>query len=311
MNKKFSISVPIRSMDRNGEAYRTLAERFHIVFTNTSGKRLEGEDLIRALANADGVIAGTEPYSADILDASPRLKVISRVGAGTDAIDIVRAKERGITIKNTPDAPVAAVAEHTLALMLSAIKHIPAYDRQIRNGEYSVRTGSTLAGKTVGIIGAGRIGRRVGALTECLGCRIIWHDPWCRDELPGSWVQKARLEDLLAEADIITIHAAAQENQKPILDQNSLSLCRNGVIIINTARASFIDEKALENALTTGRVSAACLDVQAKEPYDGPLLRSGNVIITPHVASNTLESRRQMEMEAVKNLADALEATTK
>jgi len=310
MDKEFSVSVPIRSMDHNGEAYRILAERFHIVFTNASGKRLEGADLIRSLAGADGVIAGTERYSGDVLDASPRLKVISRVGTGTDTIDLVRAKERGIVIKNTPDAPVAAVAEHTLALMLSAIKHIPTYDRQIRNGDYSVQPGSMLAGKTVGIIGAGRIGRKVGVLLECLGCRVIWHDPWCRDELPGTWTNKARLQDLLAESDIVTIHAAPQEHQKPILDQNSFSLCRKGVIIINTARASFIDEKALADALATGRISAACLDVLSKEPYDGPLLRFGNVIITPHVASNTLESRRRMEIEAVKNLADALEDRT-
>ncbi len=310
MDKKFSISIPIRSFVREGETYRILAERFNIVFFNETGKRLEGADLIRALAHADGAIAGTERYSKEILDACPSLKVISRVGVGTDNIDMQRAKDLEIAIRNTPDSPVNAVAEHTLALILSAMKNIPCHDRQARMNKTPVVPGSLLAGKTMGIIGMGRIGRRVAALAGCFGCTILYYDPYCNDDLSQNWERKTRLEDLLEEADIITIHAAPRKDQKPILDQNSFSLCKKGMIVINTARASFIDEKALADALENGRVSAACLDVQSKEPYDGPLLRYRNVIITPHVASNTLESRRLMEAEAVKNLKDALEART-
>ncbi|OPY36122.1 MAG: Glyoxylate reductase [Methanoregula sp. PtaU1.Bin051] len=307
MVRKFSLSLPIRSFDLNGEAYRILAERFNIVFINTTGKRLEGRDLIRALTNADAAIAGTEHYTADVLEACPRLRLISRVGTGTDNIDSARAAKLGVAIRNTPDAPVPAVAEHTIALILSATKNIPQYDRLVRGRNHSVLPGSMLVGKTLGIIGMGRIGKRVAALSSCFGCKVIWHDPWSTADLPPEWVKSDNLQDLLAISDIITIHAAPAQNQKPILNRDTLSLCRKGVIIINTARASFIDETALTEALATGRISAVCLDVQSEEPYDGPLLSFENVIITPHIASNTLETRRQMELEAVHNLVETLE----
>jgi D-3-phosphoglycerate dehydrogenase len=310
MDDRFSISLPVRSVDRDGEAYRMLAERFRIVFTNTSGKRLESEELRRSIARADGVIAGTERYSRQVLEGSPRLKVISRVGTGTDNIDLDTAEQRGIVVKNTPDAPVPAVAEHTLALILSALKHIPAYDRQARRRAPLTMQGSNLSGRTLGIIGMGRIGRRVAEMAGCLGCRIIYHDPFSGAVQPGRWERMSRLADLLSEADIITIHAAPQKEQKPILDGNAFQLCRKGVVVINTARPSFIDEEALAAALGNGQVAAAGLDVQSQEPYEGPLLEYDTVILTPHVASNTVESRRMMEMEAARNLMDALGAMT-
>jgi D-3-phosphoglycerate dehydrogenase len=265
------------------------------------------EDLRQALDGAVGVIAGTEPFSPTVINACPRLRVISRVGTGIDSIDSGTAHARGIRIFTTPEPPVQAVAEHTLALLLSILKGIPQRNEMMRKGEELVQPGTLLAGKTVGIIGFGRIGMKVAAMLRSLGCRVLAYDPYTRGMDQEGVEFPASLEDLVAEADILTLHASAQPGDRPILDKRILSRCRRGVVILNAARGSLIDEAALVHALEEGRVAAAGLDVFPSEPYRGPLLRFPQVIATPHVASNTIETRREMEMEAVENLITGLD----
>jgi D-3-phosphoglycerate dehydrogenase len=273
-----------------------------IGFVNRSGRRMPEGDISRAIGGAEGVIAGTEPFSRRVIEACPRLRIISRVGTGIDSIDMEAAQARGIRVFTTPNSPVQAVAEHTLALLLSVLKRIPQRNEMMRQGEEALEPGTLLAGKTVGVLGFGRIGMKVAAMLESLGCRVLVHDPYREGPDQPGVKFLASLEDLAGEADILTLHASAQPGGRPLLDGHLLSRCRRGIVIVNTARGSLIDEAALVHALEEGRVAAAGLDVFPSEPYSGPLLRFPQVIATPHVASNTTETRREMEMEAVENL---------
>jgi D-3-phosphoglycerate dehydrogenase len=283
-----------------------LREHCEIGYINSTGRRLGEGDLIGAVGGAQGVIAGTEPYSRRVLDAMPGLRAISRVGTGTDTIDLAAARARGIQVFTTPEAPVQAVAEHTLALTLAILRRICPYNQEMRAGQERTVPGVLLSGKTVGIVGFGRIGRRVASIFSSLGCRVLVHDPFIgRGDVPGVAFADT-LEDLAGRADIITLHAAPGPGARPIFDGRILSRCRKGVILINTARGSLVDEEALASALEDGTVAGAGLDVFSREPYSGPLLGYPGIIATPHVASNTLETRERMEMEAVDNLIRGL-----
>jgi D-3-phosphoglycerate dehydrogenase len=300
--RECTVALTIRSFDPDGPAMVRLREKCRIGFVNRSGKRLAEGDIPGAIGGADGVIAGTEPFSRQVIGACPRLRIISRVGTGTDSIDLEAARARDIQVFTTPESPVQAVAEHTLALLLSALRGIPRRSELMRRGEEDLEPGTLLAGKTVGVIGLGRIGMKVAAMLGSFDCRVIAYDPFRRGpDQPGVQLFSS-LGELVEEADILTLHAPAQPGDRPILDGALLARCRRGVVIVNTARGSLIDEDALVRALGEGRVAAAGLDVFPREPYTGPLLRFPQVVATPHVASNTIETRQEMEMEAVENL---------
>lgn len=262
--------------------------------------------LLPHICDVEGVIAGTENYSKAVLSATKHLKVISRVGVGLDSIDLKTASKKGINVLNTPLSPVQSVAEHTLALLLSGPKHIPRYNENLRKHEYSIIPGHLIFQKTVGILGLGRVGYRVAEMLDHLGCFIIFYDPYLSCTPPAQWQRVMSLNELLEQSDIITLHAAAQSGNTPLLDRSAFKKSRRGVIIINTARGSLINEDALINAINENIVAAAGLDVFTHEPYHGPLLQCPQVVITPHVASNTYEARRAMESEAVDNLIMAL-----
>ena len=252
MNERYKTAITIRSFDQKGEAYAKLSANTDIIFVNTSGQRLSETALVEIIKDAEGIIAGTESYPAGVLQSAPHLKVISRVGVGVDNIDLDYARQNGIRVVNTPVAPGDAVAEHTLALIFSVLKNIPQYYERIHRGEHSVLQGSLIAGKTTGIIGLGRIGRKVATLLESCGSVITFYDPWIKDPVPEHWIRKDTLDDLLHDADIITLHSSPQEQSAPLLDTKAFASCRPGVVLINTARGSLIDEPALIHALDQG-----------------------------------------------------------
>lgn len=259
-----------------------------------------------ALRNADAVIAGTEHFSRNVINAAPGLKVISRVGVGLDSVDLEAAAGLGIQVLITATSTVQPVAEHTLALIFCLAKRIAEYNEAARKRDHGIKKASLIQGKKVGIIGLGRIGSRVGELVSCLGCSVIFFDPFINRCPDPRWEKAESIGQLISSADIITLHVPAQKDQVPLLDREAFNKCRKGVIIVNTARGSLVDEQALSDALECGTVAAAGLDVTIKEPYSGPLLAFPQVIITPHVASNTTESRKAMENEAVENLIEAI-----
>jgi len=304
---KKNIAITIRSFGLDPDVMDLLHSHVNITFKNTSGKRLLESDLARSIQNAAGVIAGTEQFSSQVIAASGDLRVISRVGVGTDSIDLDAASKRDIRIFTTPAATVQPVAEHTLALILSLMKKTAEYHETVKKGEHKIKEGSLLYGKDVGIVGLGRIGFRVAELLSCIGCTICYFDPFFTTLPPPSWKKMQSLHELLANVDIITLHTPSLKDNLPVLNREAFNQCRHGVLVINTARGSLVDESALSDALSTGRVAGAGLDVTIKEPYEGPLLAFPQVILTPHVASNTIESRKAMEMEAVENIIKGLE----
>lgn len=301
MRKPAKIAITIRSFNREGPAYTKLQKYCDITYVNSSGIRLSGPDLIEAISGCTGVIAGTEKFSSSVLDRTPELRLISRVGVGTDSIDLGAARAHGIQVVTTPNSPVQAVAEHTLALLLAVTKHIPQYNEQMHKNDHTIVPGTLVQGKKAGIIGIGRVGTRVAEILENLGCQISYFDPFCTHVVPSSWKKVSSIEDLIAESDILSIHSAPLPEGKPLITGETLSRARS-LIIINTARGTLLDEQALIEALSQGRVKAAGLDVFPDEPYSGDLLKYPQVITTPHVASNTSESRASMEMEAAENL---------
>jgi len=274
---------------------------------NETGERLSEDALANLLENADGVIAGTENYSQKSLEKAKRLKVISRVGIGIDNIDLEYTSKRGIKVLNTPDAPSWAVAEHTIAMVLSLLKKIPDYNSRIRKGNWKAVEGYMLRDKVVGIVGLGRIGQKVGLLFASLGCRVIGYDPYINTGDVSRVVEVKRdLKDVLRVADILTLHIPLTKENYHFIAEREIEIMKRGSFIINTSRGGVLDEEALYRALKKGHLAGAGLDVFEKEPYAGPLLKLENVIVTPHVASNAKEARIAMEIEAVNNLISEL-----
>ena len=303
---RYRVAITIRSFDDTGPAMADLLRSCEITYQNRTGKRLSEEDLTRAVRGAEGVIAGTERFSGRVIGLSRDLRVISRVGVGTDSIDLGAAREHGVSVLTTPDSVTQAVAEHTLALILAVMKRIGVYALSMRSGDDSVEPGSLLQGKTVGVIGLGRIGNRVAGILDALGCRIVFLDPAPRIPPRKGWVAARSLADLLSQSDIVTLHVPALEGEREMIGETDIASCRKGVVIINTARGSLISEKGLEKGLNEGIIAGAGLDVFRSEPYRGPLLAFPQVVATPHVASLTFESRMEMEREAVRNLIKGL-----
>jgi D-3-phosphoglycerate dehydrogenase len=249
-----------------------------------------------------GLLAGTEKIDrATLVMATGYLRVISRVGAGWDNIDRETAQELGIRVYRTEGVLADAVAELTLGLILSSLRHICLQDQLLKQGKWQKQMGSLLKDKTIGIVGFGVIGRRVGELAKAFGCTIIFNDAV---QINVDWADSVTLSELLERAQIITIHASG--NTK-IIDHEMLTrIGKNGVVIVNTARGDLIDEGALYQGLLDGRIGYACLDVFEKEPYEGPLQKLNNVILTPHIGSYANEARQQMERFAVEHLLDGL-----
>lgn len=306
MNQKRAIAITIRSFDEHSPAFQKLIANFTIVYHNKTGKRLNEISLSDILKNVDGVIAGTEPFTQNVLRSSRHLRVISRVGIGIDSIDLTEAAQQKILVCNTPDAPSHSVAEHTIALLFSILKKIPQYNSRIRDGNYSTEVGSLMAGKTIGIVGLGRIGFKVAVIASALGCIIRYYDPFLTHTVPAEWMRADSLFELLASADVVTLHASPQPGRKYILDEENICYCKKGAIILNTARGTLIEEQALIQSLESGFISSVGLDVFPHEPYTGKLLDYSQVVMTPHVASNTFEARQEMEMEAANNLINGL-----
>ncbi len=263
-------------------------------------KRRLSKDEIGTILNSGsygGLIAGTEPLTKDVLEgASGPLRVISRVGVGLEDIDLDTARRLNIRVYNTPDVLTDSVAELTMGLILSSLRKITSMDRKIRQGEWRKEMGSLLKAKTLGIIGFGRIGKRVARLVRPFGADIVFYDI---KRIKDNVFKQVSLDRLLKISDIISIHSATKER---LINKNKISKMKRNALLINTSRGSVIDESALYKALKSGRVACAALDVYGNEPYSGKLTSLDNTILTPHVGSYARESRIAMEIKAVENL---------
>ncbi len=298
------ISTSSFDIDNNPPLQQLLQQGMHII-TNPHRRKLTEDEIIELLSGgAIGLIAGIEPLTERVLESTRNLKVISRCGAGLDSVDLAAAKHHGITVLNTPEAPAQAVAELTLGYILTLLRQINPIDQAVRKGEWPRTQGRLLAAQTVGIIGMGHIGRRVARLCQAFEATVIAHDPYA-NQVPED-VTLMPLEQLLVTADIITLHLPYAPDTHHLLDTKAFAAMKPEAIVINAARGGLVDENALAAALQTGKLSAAALDVFEQEPYHGPLIECGNIILTSHVGSLARESRQRMEIEAAENLLQGL-----
>ncbi len=283
---------PLDLLKRSGVSFDVLS----------TGKRITTEEILRYALDASVIVAGVEPYTESTLEQLPKLRCISRCGVGVDAIDLKAAAARGITVANTPGIPTQAVVELALGMFLTLSRNLIQQNDLMRARKWERVSAHLLGGRTVGIFGLGKIGRRVAELCRAFGAVVIGCDPVV------STVEGVRMvtrEELLRRADIISIHAS-KVGTGPLIGKDQFSLMKPGTVLVNLARGDMVDEASLIEALQSGKVSGAGLDVFSAEPYSGPLCDFPQVILTPHSATMTFETRIAMETECVQNALDFL-----
>ncbi|RLI25356.1 3-phosphoglycerate dehydrogenase [Candidatus Bathyarchaeota archaeon] len=245
------------------------------------------------------------------IDRAPRLKVIARAGVGLDNVDVDYAVKRGITLLSTGDASTEAVAELTIGLMIALARRITELDRKMKRGNWCKNSGVgvELRGKTLGIIGLGRIGGRVAELARVFGMRVVAYDPYVsREKAERLGVElKQRLEDLLRESDFVSIHAVLTEETEGLIGERELRLMKPTAYLVNTARGAIVDEEALVRALEEGWIAGAALDVYEREPPSSRLAGLENVILTPHVGASTVEAQKRIARVLAEKILAALE----
>lgn len=268
-------------------------------------KRRLTEDEVSSLLTSDvvGMIAGLEPLTKMVLNHAPHLKVIARCGTGLDSVDVDAAATLGISVFNTPDAPTRAVAELTIGHILGLLRHISEADRNIRAGRWNGIMGSLLHGKTLGIVGYGRIGKAVGQLASAFGATVIVSDSM---PIADEKVKQVALTDLFLQSDVISLHLPYTAESHHIVDEAAIVLMKPTALLINVSRGGLIDEAALCLALQSSGIAGAALDCFETEPYTGPLLNHENVHVTAHMGSYARETRDQMEIDASAALVKGL-----
>jgi D-3-phosphoglycerate dehydrogenase len=277
---------------------------------NPNGRKLNKAETVALVREADGLIAGTETLDREVLMQLPRLRVISRVGTAVDNVDQACAAERCIPVFNTPDGPTDGVAELTLAGLLALLRRVPQADASIRRGEFAKPMGRLLRGKTVAIVGLGRIGKALAKLLQPFAVAILAVDPVRDEEFARKYnVRYVSLEEALPLADVISLNLAGSPKD-PLFAAAQLARMKEGAVLINVARGGWIDENALLEALQSGRLGGAYLDVFATEPYKGPLANSENVVLTSHIGSYALECRVGMEVEAARKVIEFFQKET-
>jgi D-3-phosphoglycerate dehydrogenase len=278
-------------------------------------KGLSQDALEALIVDYDGLIVRSSVQVTDrVIESGKRLRVIGRAGAGVDNVDIQAASERGIVVMNTPGANTVATAEHTMALLLALCRNVPQAAASLRRGEWERKRfkGIELRSKTMGIVGLGRVGQRVARRCRAFGMDVVCYDPYLSGERAELLkVAQVTLDELFERSDFITLHAALTPDTQGLIGSEALAATKPGVRIINAARGGLIDEEALVEALEDGRVAGAALDVLVDEPPEpsNPLLHMDNVVVTPHLAASTSEAQREVGIQIVGQVIDALEGS--
>ena len=297
------IAITTSSFDVGGsDVIGNLEKRGVEIIVNPYGRRLTSEEAIDLLQGVTGVIAGVEPLTSKVLAACPNLRVISRCGVGLDNVDTDAAARQGILVKTTPEAPAGAVAELTISLVLALLRRIVEADRIIRAGEWKPLMGRMVSECTVGIIGYGRVGRRVAELLTAFGANVLVSDPAVRT----TDYMQVSLSDLLDASDVVTLHLSLSDKTRNLIGRSEISMMKRGALLINASRGGLVDEDALYDALVSGDLGGVALDVYASEPYSGSLTALPQVVLTAHMGSYALSARRKMETESAENLVASL-----
>jgi D-3-phosphoglycerate dehydrogenase len=287
------------------QGVRLLQESFDVDVDGTS-------DLAETIGRYDGIVVrSATKLTADLIERGERLKVIGRAGVGIDNVDVDAATRRGIVVANAPESTVISAAEHTIGLLVALSRNIPQAHAALKQGRWERKTygGIELADKTLGVLGFGRIGQQVARRAAGLGMRVVAYDPFVSpDRFRELGVERLETpEDVYAAADFLTLHLPLTDETRRSLDADAIGRMRDGVRIVNAARGELVDEEALLEALQTGKVAGAALDVFSSEPYTGPLLELDSVVATPHLAASTEEAQDRAGVIIAEQVAAALE----
>lgn len=267
--------------------------------------------LLAAVADADALLVrSATTVDAEVIAAAPKLKIVARAGVGLDNVDVDAATAAGVLVVNAPTSNIHSAAEHALALMLSAARQIPAADATLREHTWkrSSFSGTEIFGKTVGVVGLGRIGQLVAQRLAAFGTHVIAYDPYVPAARAAQLgIELMSLDDLLARADFISVHLPKTPETAGLLGKEALAKTKKGVIIVNAARGGLIDEHALADAITSGHVFAAGLDVFSTEPCtDSPLFELPQVVVTPHLGASTAEAQDRAGTDVAASVKLAL-----
>jgi D-3-phosphoglycerate dehydrogenase / 2-oxoglutarate reductase len=267
------------------------------------------EERIEAARTADAMLVRTGAVTHALVDQAPQLKIVARHGVGYDAVDVQACTEHGVLVTITPNANATAVSEHALALMLAAARKVPQADAALKAGNWQREPylGLELAGKTLGLVGLGRVGSKVARLANAFGMTVLGADPYANAERAAELgVTLLPLEEMLPQCDFVSVHAPLTPETHHIIGERTLPLLKETAILVNTARGGLVDPVALHKALLAGRPAAAALDVFEQEPFDpnDPLPKLPNVIVTPHLGGQTAEALVNMATAAAEAILD-------
>lgn len=272
---------------------------------------LKPEELKKIIADYDGLIvrSGTK-VTKDIIQAGKKLKIIGRAGVGLDNVDVEAASRLGIVVMNAPGGNTISTAEHTISMILALSRNIPQAHQSLKEGRWDRKKfmGTELYGKTLGVVGLGRIGTEVAKRAMSFGMKVLAYDPYLSLEKAKTLkIESADLKGVLKRADYITVHTPLTDETKHLISDKQISLMKDGVKIVNCARGGIIDEQALIKGLKSGRIAGCALDVYENEPPQGsPLLSMDNVVVTPHLGASTEEAQVNVAIDIARQMADGL-----
>ncbi len=288
--------------DKFGPELPDLLQKFGEVYVSDESKLPEADVLL---------IRSATKVRGEYLERAKNLKLVIRGGVGIDNIDSARCAERGILVRNTPEASAIAVAEMAFALMLATIRHIPAADQGTKAGQWPKKQlkGTELNGKTLGLIGMGLIATEVAKRAKAFGMRVIAHRASGR---PSEWAEIVGLDELLAQADFVSLHVPYNEQTHDLINARSIDRMKTGAIVINTARGKCINTADLVAALESGKLRAAGIDVYPKEPVetDSPLLTAKNIVLAPHLGASTDENMTRIGLIAERLIGEFVKTTS-
>ena len=281
-------------------------------FTVDKKTGLSAAELLTELPNVEGLIVRSETkVTVDVLNGAPTLRVVGRAGVGVDNIDVPAATARGIIVMNAPDGNTITTAEHTIALLVALARNVPQANSSVKASKWERKrfVGAELHGKTLGIVGFGRIGRAVAQRAAALGMNIVAHDPFVApDQTHDVEIQIATFDEVLARADFLTVHTPLTNETRGLINAGAFRKMKTGARVINCARGGLIDEGALYEALTSDKIAGAALDVFEQEPpaADHPLLSLDQVIVTPHLGASTTEAQQAVAVTVAEQMRDYL-----
>ncbi|MBR1758477.1 MAG: phosphoglycerate dehydrogenase [Lachnospiraceae bacterium] len=294
--------------NQNSEAMKKLRAFSDDIVISALGRPMTEDELIDIIGDIDGYIAGTDHITAKVIAKADKLKVISRYGAGVDSVDLDAAKAKGIAVTNTPGANSQAVAELAFGHMLALARKIEDQSQDLKHGKWVSVVGKQLQGKTLGVLGFGNIGRRFAKMSTGLDMKVMAYDPFIsHDIIRANGAFPASLDEIYANADVITMHLPLSDLTHHMIDAEAISKMKDGVILINTARGGILDEDAVYDGVVSGKIFGVGLDSYVTEPpKDCRLMELPNVITTPHAGAHTKEAVENMSIMSVENVISVL-----